>query len=722
MTQFLSLREDYLSSNMGSNVIENGNSFGRGIEFREGAPIQLLKYNERSGNGKFGQIVLNSEALDILRTINEPLAIISVVGSYRRGKSWFANALHGRHDGFDIGAKVEGCTRGIYMWSPPFKLESEQPDGKTIQKRVIVLDSEGIDDPKQDENWATKLFILCLVVSSTFIYNIDGIVGRDDIGKLYLMTDLSKFIREPEVGDFLPRLVILLRDFTLENPASFKDYFLEKLKNVNPEAAKGIKKFFYDFDVFGLPHPGCKKTMLQRMENANTDDLDDEFVGEVEKAVKSIYSRLPLKYIGSSTMKGIAFVKFLQDTVERMNSSETSTLLSIPSEYESVIKFVSQEATNEVLEIYKERMGQLINKGKLPMVWNEFENINNEYASEARRIFSGKIIGSPTQIENFVEILNGELFKVKENFTKKNSKELTIYNENIAKKYWTKFVKIRLTHENLFENNTEFQKALKSFELAYEESMMKSPEAARVISSYMKNQYFEAIDYMKQLGRMNAKLAEAIHAREEAERLRIEASAREGELRKEFEAQRRERKENEDNFRHKITELQTNVEQQKKLQEEMRHRLNKETEHAIKNYERKCEQMNNSILEQQRLNDKEKRELIRKQEREFEQVQRSLVEENNRKCEELEKQLEREKIKNRDYQNENFQRQLLEEIETSRRETRETLEQMRMLTEEKGSRRGIDWGSIDWVGVAKTVLPVVLPIVFKFLNLPSIQI
>jgi hypothetical protein len=167
----------------------------------------------------------------------------SLVGSCRRGKSWFANVLHGRHDGFDLGAKVEGCTRGIYMWSPPFKLESKQSDGKLIPKRVIVLDSEGIDEPNQDENWATKLFILCLVVSSTFIYNINGIIGRDDIGKLYLMTDLSKFIQEPEVGDFLPRLVILLRDFNLESPHSFKDYFLEKLNNVNPESELQIKKF-----------------------------------------------------------------------------------------------------------------------------------------------------------------------------------------------------------------------------------------------------------------------------------------------------------------------------------------------------------------------------------------------------------------------------------------------------------------------------------------------
>ena len=79
MTQ---LRKDSSSSDTKSHATENGkeggNKFGRGIKFREGAPIQLLKYNEGSKNEKFGQIALNPEALNILQTIHEPLAIISV--------------------------------------------------------------------------------------------------------------------------------------------------------------------------------------------------------------------------------------------------------------------------------------------------------------------------------------------------------------------------------------------------------------------------------------------------------------------------------------------------------------------------------------------------------------------------------------------------------------------------------------------------------------------
>src|SRR5436305_10868275 len=109
--------------------------------------------------------------------------------------------------------------------------------------------------------------------------------------------------------------------------------------------------------------------MLQHMEDAETEELDEEFVDEVENAVKAIYSQLTLKYIGSSTMKGIAFVKFLQDIVERMNKSETSSLLSIPSEYESIIQFVAQEVTKETMVIYEEKMDLLMDKENLPMLW-----------------------------------------------------------------------------------------------------------------------------------------------------------------------------------------------------------------------------------------------------------------------------------------------------------------------------------------------------------------
>jgi hypothetical protein len=61
-----------------------GNRFGRKIEFREGAPIQLLQYVEDNSKDGFGKIVINPAALNILQTIREPLSIISVGKQYIR--------------------------------------------------------------------------------------------------------------------------------------------------------------------------------------------------------------------------------------------------------------------------------------------------------------------------------------------------------------------------------------------------------------------------------------------------------------------------------------------------------------------------------------------------------------------------------------------------------------------------------------------------------------
>ena len=49
--------------------------------------------------------------------------------------------------------------------------------------------------------------------------------------------------------------------------------------------------------------------------------------------------------------------------------------------------------------------------------------------------------------------------------------------------------------------------------------MMKSPEAAKVMASYMQDQIPTAIDIMKRLG----DLANATRAKEEAERLRLKS-------------------------------------------------------------------------------------------------------------------------------------------------------------------------------------------------------
>ena len=181
--------------------------------------------------------------------------------------------------------------------------------------------------------------------------------------------------------------------------------------------------------------------MQKQTEGTKIYELEEDFNDEVDKTVKAIYSHLPLKHIASSTMKGIAFVKFLQNIVERLNGSETSTLISVPSEYDSVIQLVAKEAIDKAIKRYREEMGNLMNReGALPMLWKEFEGMHDQCTSEINKSFFETIIGSPTEIGNYAKQLSEEISRFKEGFAERNSEELKNYNECIANNLWKRLV------------------------------------------------------------------------------------------------------------------------------------------------------------------------------------------------------------------------------------------------------------------------------------------
>jgi len=61
---------------------------------------------------------LTEEAKSILKPIVGPIAIITIAGAYRQGKSFLLNRLLlGVKQGFDVGGSINACTKGIWVWS-----------------------------------------------------------------------------------------------------------------------------------------------------------------------------------------------------------------------------------------------------------------------------------------------------------------------------------------------------------------------------------------------------------------------------------------------------------------------------------------------------------------------------------------------------------------------------------------------------------------------------
>ena len=127
--------------------------------------------NKAVNNLIIKEYILNPEGANFIKKIKAPIAIISVAGLYRTGKSYLLNRmLLNRSDGFGVGPTVNPCTKGLWCWGSPIKGITQ--DGE--KANVIIIDTEGIGALDEDQTHDTRIFTLAILLSSCFIYNSVG--------------------------------------------------------------------------------------------------------------------------------------------------------------------------------------------------------------------------------------------------------------------------------------------------------------------------------------------------------------------------------------------------------------------------------------------------------------------------------------------------------------------------------------------------------------------
>ena len=124
---------------------------------------------------KRDKLIVVPEALKLLQSIKKPVAILSIAGPYRSGKSYVLSRLLGESNVFDLGHTMNAKTFGIWMGTSVLEC-----DGHVI----ILLDTEGIDAATASGQEDTRIFVLTLLLSSFFIYNSKGVVNKSDLDKM----------------------------------------------------------------------------------------------------------------------------------------------------------------------------------------------------------------------------------------------------------------------------------------------------------------------------------------------------------------------------------------------------------------------------------------------------------------------------------------------------------------------------------------------------------
>ena len=301
-------------------------------EFKE-EPIQLVSIKD-------GILETTAEAINILTGLkNSKLIILSINGPLGSGKSTLANNLINKKDsGFKAGEKTEG----IWIWGKPIILD----DGI----KLLILDCQGINNNTKDDinNINQKLFILSLLLSTSFIYITKGEITNDIITEFLSSIDLSERINIDDANN-------------------------NSKLNINDNLNKYIPEIYFMNDTL-------KKEEIQNLIEKNPEHekfynlfksrnyLKNDDYGEILDKIKLEKN---YKTIKDNIIDGDALFGLLQNYIDFMNNNENPV---INSALQNILLSKANNESEYITEQFKNSFNKKL-ENKYPMSMNDIYNI-----------------------------------------------------------------------------------------------------------------------------------------------------------------------------------------------------------------------------------------------------------------------------------------------------------------------------------------------------------
>lgn len=309
--------------------------------------------------------VVNPHALQLLSTFSAPLAVVSITGLFRTGKSFLLNRiiLHvpttGRRarrtaplDGFNVDNTVQACTKGIWMWSEPMVMTNSA--GVTVN--VVVLDTEGSGAPTADATHDARISSLSLLLSSYFVYNSVGRIDDSALSTLSVVTRVTAEMRTEDTNE-LPGFLWVLRDFALQltttngSSTDADTYMEEQLAGDKNDARTHLRTFFPDRGCATLIRPVVDETNLQSLNRLGDHELRPEFLEaalQLRTRILTATSNRPMRHndvMVTGSMLGALAVRY----VDAVNAGAVP---HVADAWESICVSRAAEAEQAMLTLF----------------------------------------------------------------------------------------------------------------------------------------------------------------------------------------------------------------------------------------------------------------------------------------------------------------------------------------------------------------------------------
>ena len=114
-------------------------------------------------------------AVDLLKKIDKEVAVLSIYGPCRSGKSYILSKMLGPANSFALGHTMDTKTFGIWLGTSYLDFGDYA---------MLLLDTEGIDAIKAEGNNDMGILVMTVLLSSFFIYNSMHIPKRQDFATM----------------------------------------------------------------------------------------------------------------------------------------------------------------------------------------------------------------------------------------------------------------------------------------------------------------------------------------------------------------------------------------------------------------------------------------------------------------------------------------------------------------------------------------------------------
>ncbi|XP_059809237.1 guanylate-binding protein 1-like [Hypanus sabinus] len=474
-------------------------------------PLQLV-YNID------GKLKLNPEALLVLKSFEDPMIVVAVVGAARTGKSYLMNCLAGDKNGFSVDSTVQSHTKGIWMW---IRTLPQRPN-----EVLLLLDTEGLGDPeKGDTANDHSIYSLAILLSSIFIYNGKNQIDQKSLQDLQypsmvsltlhsfildvapiFVAELSKRIEMKSQSDdcdswnflrFFPEFVWVIRDFTLDlnidgKPVTPNEYLEFSLKLKDSEISEQDKKYnelrkcirnlFPSRCCFAFPfptHPN-KVNQLQKMKDTI---LDNDFIKEQNAFISYIYGHKKVKRVlGGQLVTGRRFAELAKMYVDMMVDG---VIPCVESSIAKLMEVENQSAVDEALKFYDNEMKKFSESDNLTM--SKLEEYYTKKKGEAFNIFHKRCMNNNSikHIKQLEETMSSTykslMAKIKEKSQEQCKahleKEMASVKENLKSRHY-------LRAGGFQELKTDLEKAIKE----YEERTKNEMEGCAVLAHFLEEE------------------------------------------------------------------------------------------------------------------------------------------------------------------------------------------------------------------------------------------